>query len=95
MNSIDNVMTDFLIGLYLGLTTLLMINIFIALLTTTFNRVYDKSRAYFLLQRAIEILNFEHCKKIFLYLIIEIIMITCSDHVYEIENFIDQCFLKI
>jgi hypothetical protein len=63
MNSIDNVMTDFLIGLYLGLTTLLMINIFIALLTTTFNRVYDKSRAYFLLQRAIEILNYEHCKR--------------------------------
>jgi hypothetical protein len=62
MNYIDNVMTDFLIGLYIGLTALLMVNIFIALLTATFNRVYDKSRAYFLLQRAIELLNFEYCK---------------------------------
>ena len=63
MFKIDNVMTDFLIALYLGLTTLLMVNIFIALLTTTFNRVYDASRAYFLLQRSIEILDFENCKK--------------------------------
>ena len=62
MNSIDNVMTDFLIGLYIGLTTLLMVNIFIALLTTTFNRVYESSRAYFLLQRSIESLNHENCK---------------------------------
>lgn len=64
MNYFDNVMTDFLIGLYIGLTALLMVNIFIALLTTTFKRVYDKSRAYFLLQRSIEILNFEYCNLI-------------------------------
>lgn len=60
MNTLDPIMTDILMGLYLGLTTLLLINIFIALLTSTFNRVHDSSKAYFLLQRAMEILQIEN-----------------------------------
>lgn len=53
-------MTDLLIGFYVGLTTLLMVNIFIALLTSTFTRVHDSSKAYFILQRAIEIVKIEN-----------------------------------
>jgi len=39
------------------------ISIFIAMLTGTFNRVQDKSRAYFIMQRAIEVLKIEHSMK--------------------------------
>ncbi len=42
------------------MTTLITINIFIALLSFTFNRIHDSSRAYFLLQRAIEIVRIEN-----------------------------------
>jgi hypothetical protein len=42
------------------LTTLITINIFIALLSFTFNRIHDSSRAYFLLQRASEIVRIEN-----------------------------------
>lgn len=53
-------MTNILVGFYIGMTTLLLVNIFIALLTSTFTRVHDSSKAYFVLQRAIEIINREN-----------------------------------
>lgn len=60
LNRIDPIMTDLLMGSFLGLTSLLMINIFIAMLTATFNTVHESSKAYFLLQRASEILQFQY-----------------------------------
>ncbi len=60
MNKVDNVLTDLLIAVYIGLTTLITINIFIALLSFTFNRIHDSARAYFLLQRASEIIRIEN-----------------------------------
>jgi hypothetical protein len=60
----DNVLTDPLIGIYLGLTSLIAVNVFIAQLTATFNRIHDKSKAYFMLQRAKEVLSIEHSMKI-------------------------------
>ena len=48
-----------LIGSYVGLTALVLANIFIALLSATFQRVYEKAEAYIKLQRGIEILNKE------------------------------------
>jgi hypothetical protein len=59
MNSIDSIMYPILTGTYLGLTTLLLVNIFIAMLSTTFQRLYDNSKANMLLQRAIEIVSIE------------------------------------
>ncbi len=47
-------------AVYIGLTTLITINIFIALLSFTFSRIHDSSRAYFLLQRATEIVRIEN-----------------------------------
>lgn len=60
LNQLDPIMTDLLMGTFLGLTALLMVNIFIAMLTTTFNRVHVSSKAYFLLQRASEILQLQY-----------------------------------
>lgn len=60
MNLSDDVMAEILIGSYMGLTTLLMVNIFIALLTSTFTRVHESSKAYFVLQRATEIIRIEN-----------------------------------
>ena len=56
----DNVLTDPLIGFYLGFTSLITVNIFIALLNSTFSRVHDQSKAYFIMQRAAEVLENEH-----------------------------------
>jgi peptidoglycan hydrolase CwlO-like protein len=53
-------MTNILIGAYIGITTLLLVNIFIAMLTSTFSRVHDSSKAFFVLQRAIEIVRLEN-----------------------------------
>lgn len=54
----DNVLTDPLIGFYLGFTSLITVNIFIALLNSTFSRV--GSTAYFIMHRAAEVLENEH-----------------------------------
>lgn len=59
MNLIDPIMYPILTGTYIGLTTLLLINIFIAMLSSTFQRLYDNSKANMLLQRAIEIVSIE------------------------------------
>ena len=52
-------MVNPLIGSYVGITSLVLANIFIALLSATFQRVYEKAEAYIVLQRGIEILNTE------------------------------------
>jgi phage-related holin len=57
---VDSTMTYVLIGSYLGITTLVMVNIFIAVLVHTFNEVSEDSKAHFVLQRAIEVVNNEN-----------------------------------
>jgi hypothetical protein len=59
-DKVDKTMTYILIGSYLGITTLVMVNIFIAVLTHTFNSVSEDSKAHFVLQRAIEVVNNEN-----------------------------------
>ena len=59
MALVDDVMTNPLIGAYIAVTALILLNIFIAILTNTVNRVYEKAVAYIVLQRAIEIVNEE------------------------------------
>ncbi|RNA28124.1 transient receptor potential cation channel subfamily A member 1-like isoform X3 [Brachionus plicatilis] len=58
-NELDSEIADFFFGLYIGCTTLILLNIFIALLTSTFERVRSFSKSLFLLQRAKEILIYE------------------------------------
>lgn len=53
-------MADFIFGIYIGITTLILLNIFVALLTSTFERVQSFSKGLFLLERAKEILTFEY-----------------------------------
>lgn len=86
MNIEDDIMTDILIGSYVGLTTLLMVNIFIALLTSTFTRVHDSSKAYFILQRAIEIVRIEN----------KLDPINKYKHLVEIgKDYIDKAFSSL
>lgn len=59
MQSIDYVMTNPLIGAYIGFTSLILINIFTAILTNTVNRVWETSVAFVTLQRALMIVNEE------------------------------------
>ncbi|RNA40720.1 transient receptor potential cation channel subfamily A member 1-like isoform X3 [Brachionus plicatilis] len=59
-NELDSEITVFFFALYIGVTTLILINVFIALLTSTFERVRSFSKSLFLLQRAKEILIYEH-----------------------------------
>ena len=59
MQLIDNVMTNPLIGAYIGFTSLILVNIFIAILTNTVNRVWEKAVAYVVLQRALVIVSQE------------------------------------
>ncbi len=59
LSKIDKLMLNPLIGAYVGITALVLTNIFIALLSATFQRVYEKAEAYIILQRGIEIINTE------------------------------------
>ena len=59
MNQIDPFMTSPLIGAYIGLMALILVNIFIALLSAIFERVHDKADGYTGLQRANEIVEIE------------------------------------
>ena len=59
MNDADDVMTDILMGTYMGVTGLILVNLFIALLTATFNSIHDASKAQLLLQRGMECLGIE------------------------------------
>lgn len=60
MKERDRDFTDPLIGVYIAITSLVLVNIFIALLTATFNFVKDSSRAQLMLSRAVEVLCMEH-----------------------------------
>ena len=60
MKKVDDEFTDPLLGFYIGTTSLVLINIFIGLLTATFNYVHDSSQAQLLLSRASEVLVIEH-----------------------------------
>jgi hypothetical protein len=59
MATVDTVMTNPLIGAYIGFTMLILLNIFIAILTNTVNRVWETSQAFVTLQRALVIMNEE------------------------------------
>ena len=59
MNQIDPIMSDILVGLYVGIVLLTLVNIFIAMLSSTFERVRHSAKAYFLMQRAVIILTVE------------------------------------
>ena len=47
-------------GGLIGLMSLIFVNLFIALLSSTFNQVQDKAEEYLLYQRAVEVLNAEN-----------------------------------
>lgn len=49
-----------MIGIYIGTTSLIMINIFIALITSTFDKISSSSRSLYIKEKAIEIMKFEH-----------------------------------
>lgn len=53
--TIDKVMAQVLIGSYTALSGILLLNLFIALMSDTFQRVYDNAKANALMQRAIAI----------------------------------------
>ena len=59
MNQIDPIMSDILVGLYVGIVLLTLVNIFIAMLSSTFERVRHSAKAHFLMQRAVIILTVE------------------------------------
>nr|XP_039272918.1 transient receptor potential channel pyrexia-like isoform X2 [Styela clava] len=59
MHAYDVVMTYILCGTFLGISAILCINLFIALLSDTFQRVYDNANANAVMQQAIQILSIE------------------------------------
>ncbi|CAF0899221.1 unnamed protein product [Brachionus calyciflorus] len=58
-NELDDKISNFIVGLYIGATTLILVNIFIALLSSTFERVHSFSKGVFLIERAKEIIQLE------------------------------------
>ena len=59
MNKIDSWTTSPLVAAYIGIMSLIFINVFIALLSSKFSRVYDKAEEFMTFQRATEILKIE------------------------------------
>ncbi|CAD5123450.1 DgyrCDS11796 [Dimorphilus gyrociliatus] len=59
MIGIDKFMTFLLLGSWLALSAIIMLNLIIALMSDTFQRVYDNARANAAMQKAITILNIE------------------------------------
>lgn len=59
LSSVDEVMTIILVGLYLWVTAVVGLNLFIALLSYTFQRVYDNATANAQLQRSEIILDLD------------------------------------
>ncbi|XP_059144999.1 uncharacterized protein LOC131932143 [Physella acuta] len=57
MKKIDTYMSDLLLGTWFMLSAVLCLNLFIALMSDTFQRVYDNAQANSIMQRAIIILN--------------------------------------
>ncbi|CAF0738544.1 unnamed protein product [Brachionus calyciflorus] len=62
-NELDDKISNFIVGVYIGLTALIMVNIFIALLSSTFERVHDFSKGVFLIERAKKIIQVERFSK--------------------------------
>ena len=60
MYKIDYAMTTPLILIYIGIMTLLSVNLFIALLSSTFTSIEQKAEKYLFYQRAVAILGVEH-----------------------------------
>lgn len=56
---VDRLMAQILCGTYLALSAIVMINLFIALMSDTFQRVYDNAKANAAMQRASTILTME------------------------------------
>ena len=67
LSSVDEVMTIILVGLYLWVTAVVGLNLFIALLSYTFQRVYDNATANAQLQRSEIILDLDMKLPRFLY----------------------------
>ncbi len=65
MYKIDYSMTAPLIATYIGIMTLVFVNLFIALLSATFSSVHDQAEEYLFFQRGTEILNTEILSKQF------------------------------
>uniref|UniRef100_H2ZHL3 Ion transport domain-containing protein n=1 Tax=Ciona savignyi TaxID=51511 RepID=H2ZHL3_CIOSA len=59
MHAFDIVMAYILIGTFLGVSAILCINLFIALLSDTFQRVYDNANANAIMQQAALLLSIE------------------------------------
>jgi hypothetical protein len=59
MYKIDYAVTAPLIAVYIGLMSLIFVNMFIALLSSTFDQVQDKAEEFLFYQRAVEVLNAE------------------------------------
>ncbi|XP_070196553.1 transient receptor potential cation channel subfamily V member 1-like [Littorina saxatilis] len=57
MSKIDDVFTDIILAAWFLLSSILCLNLFIALLSDTFQRVYDNAQANSVMQKAITILN--------------------------------------
>ncbi|KAH9499868.1 hypothetical protein Btru_076794 [Bulinus truncatus] len=57
MQKIDSIMADLLLGTWFMLSAILCLNLFIALLSDTFQRVYDNAHANAVMQRAIFLIN--------------------------------------
>lgn len=56
---VDRLMAQILCGTYLGVSAIVMLNLFIALMSDTFQRVYDNAKANAAMQRASTILTME------------------------------------
>ena len=56
---VDRIMAQILCGTYLAVSAIVMLNLFIALMSDTFQRVYDNAKANAAMQRASAILNME------------------------------------
>jgi len=56
---VDRLMAQILCGTYLAVSAIVMLNLFIALMADTFQRVYDNAKANAAMQRASTILNME------------------------------------
>ena len=63
MYKIDYAMTTPLILIYIGIMTLLSLNLFIALLSSTFSSIEEKAEKYLFYQRAVVISEVEHLIK--------------------------------
>ncbi|XP_035826485.1 uncharacterized protein LOC101851051 isoform X3 [Aplysia californica] len=57
MKKIDHIMADILLATWFLLSAILCLNLFIALLSDTFQRVYDNAQANAVMQKAITIIN--------------------------------------